>query len=52
MNETPQQYTERILSYVEGKQPRAVQAATAENLDRLIQGVPPSKLREHPAADK
>jgi hypothetical protein len=52
MNETAQQYTERILSYVEGKQPLAVQAATAEKLERLIQGVPPSKLRERPAADK
>jgi hypothetical protein len=52
MNETPQQYTERILSYMEGKQPLAVQAATAEKLERLIQGVPPSKLRERPAADK
>jgi hypothetical protein len=52
MNESAQQYTERILSYVEGKQPLAVQAATAEKLERLIQGVPPSKLRERPVADK
>jgi len=52
MNETAQQYTERILSYMEGKQPLAVQAATAEKLERLIQDVPPNKLRERPAADK
>jgi hypothetical protein len=52
MNETPKQYTERILRYMEGKQPLAVQAATAEKLERLIQGVPPSKLSERSAADK
>ena len=28
MKETPQQYRERILGYVEGKQPLVVQAAT------------------------
>jgi DinB superfamily len=52
MNETPQQYTERILSYMEGKQPLAVQAATAEKLERLIEGVPTSELRKRPAVDK
>jgi hypothetical protein len=52
MNETPRQYAERILSYMEGKQPLAVQAATAEKLERLIRRVPPSKLRERPDADK
>jgi len=52
MHETPQQYTERILSYMEGKQPLAVLAATAEKLERLIEGVPTSELRKRPAADK
>jgi len=52
MHETPQQYTERILSYMEGKQPLAVQAATAEKLERLIEGVPASDLRKRPTADK
>ncbi len=52
MNETAQQYTQRILGYVEGKQPLEVQAATAENLERLIKDVPATKLRERPAADK
>jgi hypothetical protein len=37
---------------VEGKQPLAVQAATAKKLERLIKGVPTSKLRKRPAADK
>jgi hypothetical protein len=52
MHETPRQYTQRILGYVEGKEPLEVQAATAEKLERLIQGVPPGKLSERPAADK
>jgi DinB superfamily len=52
MKETPQQYTQRVTSYVEGKQPLAVQAATARKIERLIKGVPTSKLRKRPAADK
>ena len=52
MNETPLQYKQRILGYVEGKQPLEVQAATAEKLERLIKGVPATKLRERPAAGK
>jgi hypothetical protein len=52
MKETPRQYTERILSYMEGKQPLAVQAATAEKLERLIEGVSTSELRKRPAVDK
>jgi len=52
MSETPQQYTQRILGYVEGKQPLAVQAATAKKLDRLINGVSTAKLRKRPAPEK
>jgi hypothetical protein len=52
MNETAQQYIQRITAYVEGKQPLTVQAATAKKLERLITGVPTSKLRKRPAADK
>ena len=37
MKETPQQYTQRILGYVEGKEPLAVQAGTAMKLERLIE---------------
>ena len=39
MKETPQQYTQRILSYVEGKGPLALQAATSEKLDQPIKGI-------------
>jgi len=52
MKETPQQYTQRIVRNVEGKQPLAVQAATAKKLGRLIKGVPSARLRKRPAPDK
>jgi hypothetical protein len=52
MKETPQQYTQRILSYIEGKEPLAVQTATAERLAQLIEGVSTSELRRRSAPDK
>jgi hypothetical protein len=52
MKETPQQYTQRIVGYSQGKQPLAVQSATAKKLESLIKGLPTSKLRKRPAADK
>jgi DinB superfamily len=52
MKETPQQYTQRVTGYVEGKQPLAVQAATAKKLERFIKGMPTAKLRKRPAPDK
>lgn len=52
MNELPQQYTKRILDYVEGREPLAVQAATSRKLDRLVKGVSTAKLRKRPAPEK
>ena len=52
MKETPQQYTQRVVGYMEGKKPLAVQAATAKKLERLIKGLPTVKLRKRPAPDK
>ena len=52
MRETAQQYIQRITAHVEGKQPLAIQAATAKKLERLIKGVPASALRKRPAPDK
>jgi hypothetical protein len=52
MKETPQQYTQRIVGNVEGKQPLEVQAATAKKIERLIKGVSTAKLRKRPAPDK
>src|SRR6266508_6946793 len=52
MSETAQQYIQRITAHVEGKQPLAVQAATARRLEELISVLPPSQLRQRPTADK
>jgi hypothetical protein len=52
MSETPQQYTQRILGNVEGKQPLVVQAATAKKLERLIKGVSTARLCKRPAPEK
>jgi len=52
MIETAQQYIQRITAHVEGKQPLAVQAATAKKLEQLIKGLRMSKLRKRPAADR
>lgn len=52
MSETPQQYTQRILGNVEGKQPLVVQAATARRLERLIKGVSTARLCKRPDPEK
>jgi DinB family protein len=52
MNETAQQYIQRITAHVEGQRPLTVLAATASGLERFIEGVPASALRRRPAADK
>lgn len=52
MNETPLQFTQRILGYVEGKKPLVVQAATAKRLARLIEGASTSELQRRPAPEK
>jgi hypothetical protein len=52
MNETAQQYTQRILAHAQGQDPVKVQAATPKRLERLIKGVSTAKLRKRPAPDK
>jgi len=52
VQETPQQYTQRMVGNIEGKKPLALQSATAKKLQRLIKGVPTAKLRKRPAPDK
>src|ERR1017187_6893614 len=52
VNETVQQYTERILAHTEGQDPLKVQAATPKKLDRLVKGVTTAKLRKRPAPEK
>ena len=52
MSETPEQYTRRILGYMEGKEPLAALATTAKKLDRLITGVSTARLRKRPVPEK
>jgi hypothetical protein len=52
MNETPQQYSQRILGHAEGKDPLKSQAAAAKKLERLLKGALASKVRKRPAPDK
>ena len=52
MNETVQQYTERILAHTQGQDSLKVQAATPKKLDRLVKGVTTAKLRKRPAPEK
>jgi hypothetical protein len=52
MQETPQQYTDRILSYQEGQDPLSVMAATPKKLVKLLKGISRAALSRRPAADK
>jgi hypothetical protein len=52
MNETPQEYIQRMLGNVKGLDPLKVEAGTAKKLERLIKGAPASKLRKRPAPGK
>ncbi len=49
---TAADYKARILSYVEGKDPIAVQRETPAALSHLIEGFSPEQLRVRPAPDK
>lgn len=52
MKETPQEYIQRILGNLAGQAPLKVQAGTAKKLERLMRGVPASRLRKRPAPEK
>ena len=52
MGETPQQYSQRIMKGIEGKDPLKTQSATAKKLESLVKRAPASKLRKRPAPDK
>ena len=52
MQETPQQYTQRILGYLEGKKPMEVLAATPRRIARLVKGVSRKRLSQRSAPDK
>ena len=52
MAETPEQYIQRILGNVEGKEPLRVQRSTARKLAGLIKGLDKRRLLERPAPGK
>jgi DinB superfamily len=52
MNETPQQYIQRILGHAGDHEPLKVQATTAKKIKSLIQGHSAASLRKRPAPDK
>jgi uncharacterized damage-inducible protein DinB len=52
MQETPQQYTQRMLGYSEGKQPLRVQQATAQKLSALTRRLSKKQLTRRPAPGK
>jgi uncharacterized damage-inducible protein DinB len=52
MGETPQQYSQRIMKMIEGKDALKTQSATPKRLESLVKRAPASKLRKRPAPDK
>jgi DinB superfamily len=52
MQETPQQYTQRILGYLEGKKPLEILAATPRQIARLVKGVSKKKLSKRPTPQR
>lgn len=52
MRETVEQYRERMLQHVGGKDPVKLLATAPTQLARLLRGVPQPKARKRPAPDK
>lgn len=52
MSETPEQYSQRILAYIDGKDAVAVQSSTPQKIARLIARLSPKQLRFRPAPGK
>src|SRR5271155_1026505 len=52
MAETFEQYKQKIMGFVAGKDPIKVQAATAKQIEKLIKGVPKGRLTKRPAPAK
>ena len=52
MKETAQQYTKRILSHIDGKDPLKVQKSTAKKLDKLTKRLGKKEIRRRPAPGK
>jgi uncharacterized damage-inducible protein DinB len=52
MQETPQQYTQRITAYMQGKEPLQVQQETAKKLAKLIKPLSKKQLSARPEPGK
>lgn len=52
MKETPQQYTTRILSYVDGKDPLKIQKSTSKKLQKLIKPLSKKEMKRRPAPNR
>jgi len=52
MQETPQQYAQRVLGYLEGKNAMEVLAAAPRELEKLVKGIARKRLDERPSPDK
>jgi hypothetical protein len=52
MPETAQQYTQRLLSYIEGKDPLTSQKAAPKKLASLLKNKSKKQLTQRPAPDK
>jgi uncharacterized damage-inducible protein DinB len=52
MQETAQEYTQRMLSYIEGREPLRMQEAAPKKLAALIRGKSKKQLTQRPAPGK
>jgi uncharacterized damage-inducible protein DinB len=52
MQETPQQYTQRILGYMNGKEPLQVQQETPKKLQKLVKPLSKAQLARRPEPNK
>jgi uncharacterized damage-inducible protein DinB len=52
MQETPQQYTQRITAYMQGKEPLQIQRETAKKLAKLIKPLSKKQLSTRPEPGK
>ena len=52
MQETPQQYTQRVLGYIEGKKPLDILSETPRKIARLVKGASKKKLSRRPTPEK
>jgi uncharacterized damage-inducible protein DinB len=52
MQETPQQYIQRILGFIDGKDPLQVQRDTPKKLQKLLKPLSKKQLTQRPEPDK